>query len=141
MNEVPTEFKNPYAFSDITNPPPPTIPRKVYGLASGATWAIASAFPISGFLALVFRFPVPFAGYVSGVEAIVPALIAVIVYGVLLGGFLLLGGTGAAIGYFASNWKLANPKNGRWVVALLCISSTLFYLMILATLDMWIGPW
>lgn len=141
MTEVPSDDKNPYASPDLTNPPPLAKSRKIRGLVSGATWAIASAFPISGFLALVFRFPVPMAGYLSGVDAVVPAMIAVLIYGVLLGGFLLLGGTGATIGYFAENWKIANPKRGRWVVAVTCMSFTLIYLMILATLDKWIGPW
>ena len=141
MTEVPRDDKNPYSSPDLTKPPSPTKSRKIRGLVPGATWAITSAFPIAAFLALFFRFPIPFAGYLSGVEAVVPAMIAVLAYGVLLGGFVLLGGTGAAIGYFAENWKAANPEKGRWVVAALCSSSTLFYLIVLATLDKWIGPW
>ena len=141
MTEAPSDDKNPYASPDVTNPPPPAKSRKIRGLVSGATWAIVSAFPISGFLALVFRFPVPLAGYLSGIDAVVPAMVAVLIYGILLGGFLLLGGTGATIGYFAEKWNTTNPKVGRWVVAVTCMSSTLIYLMILATLDKWIGPW
>ena len=56
----------------------------------GALLAIILAFPIAGVLALVYRFPFPFAeGGISGWSAVGPAMVAVGMYG-LLGGFFLL---------------------------------------------------
>lgn len=60
----------------------------------GAGITVVMAFPVAGLLALVYRFPVPFAGYVSGFSAVGYAMGGVVIYG-LLGGFprlALLGG-------------------------------------------------
>jgi hypothetical protein len=49
-------------------------------------WAVGLVFPFAALCGLVYRFPVPFAGYLSGVMAMPLALLAVVVYGIL-GGF------------------------------------------------------
>jgi hypothetical protein len=43
---------------------------------AGATVAIAASFPLAALVALVFRFPIPFGSYMSGPDAVVPALFA-----------------------------------------------------------------
>ena len=48
-------------------------------------------------MALVYRYPIPFAGYKSGVDAMLPSLLAVVFYG-LMGGFVALGIAGAISG-------------------------------------------
>ena len=108
----------------------------------GAVWSVMSAFPIAGLMALLFRFPVPFVGYMSGFEAIIPAMIAVIVYGVLLGGLVLVALFGALGGAFAA--KLTMPNNQRsvkWVVRIVSVTITTACLLALSVLDMVIGPW
>jgi hypothetical protein len=49
-------------------------------------WAVGLVFPFAALCGLVYRFPVPFSGYLSGVMAMPLALLAVVVYGIL-GGF------------------------------------------------------
>jgi len=72
-------------------------------LLRGAIWSVVSAFPIAGLMGLLFRFPVPFVGYVSGFEAIIPAMLAVIFYGVFMGGLVLIGVLGAIGGAVTAN--------------------------------------
>jgi hypothetical protein len=106
----------------------------------GALWSFAFAFPAAALVAALYRFPVPFAGYVSGFGAILEVLFAVIFY-FLVGGFIVLGGLGAAAGMLA--YRLHRPDGQsvrRWIlgfaaaVAVLCA-------VVLAILDKLIGPW
>ena len=106
----------------------------------GALWSVAFAFPAAALLAAIYRFPVPFVGYVSGFGSVLSALLAVIFYG-LIGGFIVLGGLGAAAGLFAFRLHQPNRQAVRkWtlglaaLVAVLCTS-------VLAILDKVIGPW
>src|SRR5207247_11256801 len=63
-------------------------------IIGGALATILLAFPFAAVCAIVFRFPVPFAGYESGWSAMPHALAAVRFYGAL-GGFPLLAFLGA----------------------------------------------
>jgi hypothetical protein len=66
---------------------------------AGALVAIVASFPLAALTALVFRFPIPFGDYLSGPDAVVPALYAAAFYGIL-GGFIVqgvLGGLAALI--------------------------------------------
>ena len=102
---------------------------------------VVPTFPLLALCALVFRFPVPFGGYLSGPEAIVPAMMGLVFYGVFFGGFLvqaLLGGVGGFLDeYFGATDK------GR--VARLCIVFSSIGASVgvvaLAVLDKIIGPW
>jgi hypothetical protein len=70
------------------------------GFRKGAIVGIVATIPLVELSALVFRFPVPFSGYLSGPGAIFPALISIFIYGVALGGFIiqaLLGGIGGFV--------------------------------------------
>ena len=115
--------------------------RAIRSALMGATWSIVSAFPIAGFIALVFRFPVPFAGYVSGIEAVIPAMLAVIFYGIVMQGLILVGVLGAISGVVTA--KLMGPaaQHQRRAVRLVSLAITTFCLFILAILDKIIGPW
>jgi hypothetical protein len=109
-------------------------------MIQGAFVAVAGSFPLAAVIALVFRFPVPFAGYQSGPKAMIAAIFAVLFYG-LLGGVLVqafLGGLSGGIAY-----KLAAHDAGkahRFSIA--CgLASALPGLLLLAVLDWIIGPW
>lgn len=107
---------------------------------TGALWAIALSFPIAGFMALVFRFPVPIAGMVSGPRGIIPAMIAVAVYGVFLGGFAVIAVTGALAGILLRAFA-ADSKHFQLLYIAASAVAALVPLFVLATLDWYIGPW
>ncbi len=107
----------------------------------GAIWSFVSAFPLAGLMALVFRFPVLFAGYLSGFEAIVPAMFAVIFYGVMMGGLIFVGALGAICGALSATQEGHLLQNRKRAVRLLSLAITTACLFVLAILDKIIGPW
>ncbi|TWT80148.1 hypothetical protein CA13_15610 [Planctomycetes bacterium CA13] len=108
-------------------------------IVGGALWSIGLAFPIGMFFALVYRFPIPFAGYRSGFEAVVPSLMAVLFYGVL-GGFVVLGIAGAIGGVVIG--LLPGTRRSKHVMLFSCSAAlTTCGLFVLAILDKIIGPW
>lgn len=114
---------------------------KMYkGTLLGALLAVVIAFPVAAILALVYRFPVPFAGYMSGVSAIGYAMGGVVFYG-LIGGFPLLAILGGLTGSIVSNAAARESKlPWKWIM-LLCVLIDLAVLFVLAILDKIIGPW
>ena len=106
----------------------------------GALFAIVGAFPVAALVALVYLFPIPFAGYFSGFEAIIPSLFAVIFYG-LSGGFVVLAVGGAIGGVIAYSARRSDKK----AVARLCLGFALVVdavaVLVMAILDKLIGPW
>lgn len=107
----------------------------------GAITATVGAFPAAALTALSFRFPIPFRGYASGFEAVWPALLAVVFYGLVIGGFVVLPCLGAAVGYFAA--RFAGPDRStvfRWTIALALLVD-LVAAMTLALWDKIYGPW
>ena len=107
----------------------------------GAFWSIVSSFPIAILYALVFRFPVPFAGYLSGWDAVVPAMIATLAYGIVFGGFVLLGILGAVSGWWISRTKGPMTRRRGFALGVASVSITAICLFVLAILDKIIGPW
>jgi hypothetical protein len=106
----------------------------------GALLTIGLAFPSAALLALAYRFPVPFAGYESGMASVPHALLAAAFYGVL-GGFWALGLAGAAAGVLIQQ---SAARTGRrplpmtfGVAAAIAFAATLS----LSVLDKVIGPW
>jgi hypothetical protein len=69
--------------------------------------AIGGSFLVAPLLALVYKFPIPFAGVLSGPGAMLSAVFAVAFYGVF-GGFVILGLLGAGAGAIASKAAGAN---------------------------------
>ncbi len=106
----------------------------------GALWATALAFPLAGICALLYRFPVPFAGYETGPAAVPAALLAVLFYG-LLGGFPALLAAGALGG--ATAYSLGRPDAQRVRRLTLTLAGLVATLGVglLAILDKLIGPW
>jgi hypothetical protein len=107
----------------------------------GAIVGIVSTIPLVILCALVFRFPVPFAGYLSGPAAIFPALIGLFFYGVLFGGFIvqaILGGIG---GLLAEHFASTDKHDIKRLCNLLSTIGASFGVLTLALLDKIIGPW
>ena len=109
--------------------------------ATGALIGVVGSLPLAALSALLFRFPVPFAGYMSGSRAVVPALMGTLFYGLALGGFAvqaLLGGLGGLAGA-RRGWPDHNRRRR------LCVTHSLvgsgIGVMTLAVLDWIIGPW
>lgn len=106
----------------------------------GAMVAVFASFPLAGFVALVFRFPIPFVGYQSGVEAFLPALLAAFFYGIV-GGVVVQAVAGSMGGVAAYMWTRKAEGRTTAKVVLLGMLSALPGLLTLAVLDWIIGPW
>lgn len=106
----------------------------------GTVAAVALAFPLAALCALVYRFPIPFSGYESGLSAVPAALVAVMFYGVL-GGFIALFAGGALAGSAA--YTIGNPdeQRVRWLTLTFAGLIALLGVGTLAILDKLIGPW
>lgn len=109
--------------------------------AIGAVVCTLGAFPAAALVALVYRFPIPLAAYASGPEAVLPSMLAVIFYGIIIGGFVVLPCLGAVAGLVA--YRLAKPNSKMilcWTIAL-AFAVDLLAAMTLATWDKIYGPW
>jgi len=109
-------------------------------ILGGAACAVLLTFPAAALTAITFRFPVPFAGYRSGLEALPLVLTAVVFYG-LVGGFAVVGVLGALAGLAA--YRLHQPNLQlvrRWTFYLSALAA-LLSVILLAVLDKLIGPW
>jgi hypothetical protein len=106
----------------------------------GAGAAVVLAFPMASLCALVFRFPIPFAGYESGVAAAGKAFIAAALYGAL-GGFVLVAVLGAMGGVLADFLMHGFPVRARRLTIILATASAAACVLVMAMLDWIIGPW
>ncbi|MBI3931869.1 MAG: hypothetical protein HY317_00510 [Acidobacteria bacterium] len=107
----------------------------------GAVTAVAASFPIAALSALVFRFPVPFAGYMSGPEAVLPALSAVLFYGMALGGFLVQAFLGGLAGLVAQHRGSRDRKRTARLCLVFSVLGSACGVLTLSVLDKIIGPW
>jgi hypothetical protein len=105
----------------------------------GVLSAMVLAFPLAAICALVYRFPVPFAGYMSGIVAVPFVLMAVVFYGIL-GGFPLLAAAGA-LGGWAAHLTGSDPRAVRRLAVAFGAVAALLGVALLAVLDKLIGPW
>jgi len=107
----------------------------------GAIVGITATVPLVLLCALLYRFPIPLGGYLSGSKAILPSLIAILFYGVLFGGFIVQALFGGLGGLLAEH--IGGPDTHK--IKRLCIAfstiGALFGVLILAILDKIIGPW
>ena len=106
----------------------------------GALWAVTLAFPLAAICGLLYRFPVPFAGYLSGPEAVPLALMAVVFYGIL-GGFPALLTAGAIGGAAAYAIGRTDVRRVRRLTLAFAGLIALLGVGLLAVLDKVIGPW
>lgn len=106
----------------------------------GSVWATLLVFPLAALCALIYRFPIPFGGYLNGPAAVPMALMAVIFYG-LLGGFpalLAAGGIGGAVSYIVGR---PDPQRIRQLTITAAAIVAFVSVVVLAVLDKLIGPW
>lgn len=106
----------------------------------GAVIATLGAFPVAALVALVFRFPIPFSGYESGFQAVIPSLFAVCFYG-LLGGFVVLPCLGAMAGFLAHRSGSSDNKVILYRTLGFALVADLLAAMTLAVWDKIYGPW
>ena len=107
----------------------------------GTLCSIVGSYPMGALCALLFRFPIPFGGYASGVDAVIPTLLAVTVYGVLFGGFMVQGLLGGLAGLLARRRGGPDRRHTWRLCALYGLAASLPGVVILAVLDKIIGPW
>lgn len=116
---------------------------------AGLRWTILGA--VSGVVAtpvlvalttLVFRFPVPFGGYVSGPGSVGPAVAAgVLFYGVYFGGLAVQAALGAVAGFAGARFGKPDEKRMRRLCILAAVLTAECGIFVLAVLDWIIGPW
>jgi hypothetical protein len=110
----------------------------------GALFAMLSVFPVAVLVTLCFRFPIPFVGLVSGLEAIslrgLEAIFFAVVFFGLPGGFVLIAGLGCLAGFLAQRFADTSMAR-RWLALGFAIGFDFVVIMILAVLDKIIGPW
>ena len=109
-------------------------------ITTGAIAALAGMFPTAFFLALIWKFPIPFYGMASGFEGAFQTPFAVLFYGIL-GGFVVVPGLGAIAGALAfrvAHGDVAKSKKLSIIFGVICsIAAGVFIDM----LDKIIGKW
>src|SRR5688572_23665409 len=106
----------------------------------GIAWALVGVFPIAALVALIFRFPIPFGAYESGLTGMLRSPIAVLFYG-MLGGFPLLTVLGGLAGIAAYRTSGDDAWKRRWRTIGFALGLDFLAVMVLAVLDKIIGPW
>ena len=102
----------------------------------GAVAAVILSIPAAALVAPLYRFPVPFGGYASGISEIPIATMAALFYGVTFGGFVLVGGVGAVLAMLSAS----RGRPTRFIVmqsAVIAVAAALS----LAVLELFIGRW
>lgn len=143
MTEPTVSDENPYSPPEL-NDAPITDQKNdtaIRWAARGAVWSVIATFPMAGLIAFAYRFPVPFAGYMSGIRAILPAMIGVIVYGVFLGGLLVVALLGAICGVITARSVSGTVHRKKRIVIFVSFIVATVGVMFLAVLDKIIGPW
>ncbi|MGV0741442.1 hypothetical protein [Mycolicibacterium sp. XJ870] len=101
----------------------------------GAVAAVGWAPLAAAIVAAVYRFPVPFGEYASGLGGMPTAALASVFY-LALGGFLVLGALGAVAGAL-----LAGTASATRLTVAASIVIALLGALTLALLEYVIGPW
>ena len=140
------DSNNPYSVDESAQLPPEqsgsiAAPGRMrMSVFAGAVISVASAFPIAMLRGAIYRFPIPLAGYQSGMAAVPAAAIPLVIYGIAPGGFPLLAIIGGILGWIAHRRFEQLKRRRRWLICL-AMSGTFVTLLILANLDHVIGPW
>lgn len=109
--------------------------------ARGAVLGVAGSLPFVALSALVFRFPVPFVGYMSGPSAVVPALAGALFYGLVFWGFAVQAVLGGVGGMAGARHGAPDAKRMRKFCILFSLLGSAVGILTLAVLDKIIGPW
>lgn len=94
-----------------------------------ALYAFFFMFPAAALVALVYRFPLPLGGTVSGPAGAWNAMLATLFYG-LVGGFVVVPGLAAALGALLRKRGIESPA----LVTVPSVSAALLYAVVLAAL-------
>ena len=105
---------------------------------SGMLYGYISAFVAAALLGFFFKYPVPFRGYVSGVEGLRVAPQAVVFY-LFLGGFVILPVIGVLAGLMATRFAGSRRSLHGWTFALAVVLNILFALAVMVA-DVFWGP-
>ena len=107
----------------------------------GALGGVAGSYPAAAVCALLYQFPVPLGDNASGLRGAALSPFAVTFYGVFLGGFIVQGLLGALAGGWATRNVREQPAQA-WRVALAAGAfASIPGVVLLATLEKFIGPW
>lgn len=106
----------------------------------GAIASVIGLFPIAFLMALLWRFPLPFAGYQSGLEAAVKSPLAVIFYGIM-GGFVIVPALGALCGVLVFKTVNDHPLKAKRLTIFLAMMIAFLFCFTLSILDRFIGEW
>lgn len=133
---------NPYSSSlEPQSGRPDGLPRPLWRTAAaGAIWSVVSVFPITALFALIFRFPVPFGEIEGGPAHVLPSMFALFFYGVLFGGFIVVGTFGSLAGV-AAHFLTNSNRQRRVLQCCLSVAVAFILVFVLATLDWYIGHW
>lgn len=96
--------------------------------------------PLAALCALVYRFPVPFGGYVSGAQQLPLVVLAVGFYGAL-GGFPLMLAVGALAGWAAHALAAPDMRRVRRLALAFGVAASALAVFLLAVLDKLVGNW
>lgn len=107
---------------------------------AGAAIAVGATFPLAALVALVFRFPIPFGSYMSGIGAVIPALFAAAFYG-MIGGFMVQALLGGLTGGLAASAAIGDRRRAWRRCVTFATFSALPGVLVLSILDWLIGPW
>ena len=120
--------------------PPGFLTSRWLAMLTGAIFCCLAAFPAAALTGLLWRIPIPFSGYASGVEGAAASWAMVLFYG-LIGGFLLLGFLGALGGAVAHQLGLPHRARVVWLNLFFAALIALSAVGLLSVLDAFIGPW
>jgi hypothetical protein len=115
----------------------------------GILWVFLGILPSALIVATLYRFPVPFRGYIRGWDLfqegpntsieLIWLLLQAIIYYILWGGFILLAILGTIAGLLG--WRLGKPDRTNRYVRNIALGLAFATAVVLSVLDKIIGPW
>ncbi|MGE5519003.1 MAG: hypothetical protein ACM3VS_03675 [Candidatus Dadabacteria bacterium] len=103
-------------------------------------WTWLLCFPLAAIVAFVYRFPIPFSEYESGISAVPKALGAVIFY-TIMGGFIVIPILGWVAYLLGNQMGNADDKEQRKWQFIFSLVFALSSIILMSVLDKIIGPW
>jgi len=120
--------------------PPGFLAGRIKAMLLGAVASCLAAFPAAFVIALVWRLPIAFGHYESGVHAAEKSWLVVLFYGAI-GGFLVLGFFGAIGGAIAHQRHAPDRAAALSLNLLLALLFATLAVGLLSVLDLLIGKW
>jgi hypothetical protein len=104
--------------------------------------AIIASVPLAALCGLLFRFPVPFAGFMSGWDAVRATPLVIFFYGIMLGGFLALAGLAALLALCFRLFRSQRDAGDSFTDGVVAgLASAAIGVALLANWDFIYGPW